>query len=95
MRDRVPEVAVSLRQSAALPGFSTEGTAPFARECLAASDATEHVHFAAGTEAGIYHRAGLPVIVMGPGDMAQAHTPDEFVEPGQIAGCAAQLRNLI
>lgn len=31
------------------------------------------------TEAALFSKAGLPVAVLGPGDIAQAHTADEFV----------------
>ena len=51
--------------------------------------------FAAGTEAGLFEEVGLPVIVMGPGNMAQAHTPDEFIEIAQLAGCMEQLRSFV
>lgn len=32
------------------------------------------------TNAGIYHAAGIPSLVIGPGSLAQAHTKDEFIE---------------
>ena len=31
------------------------------------------------TEAALYEQAGIPAIVIGPGDIAQAHSPDEWV----------------
>lgn len=31
------------------------------------------------TEAALFSEAGLPVLVLGPGDIAQAHTTDEWV----------------
>ena len=41
-----------------------------------------------GTEAGFYSEAGHDVIVCGPGDMAQGHTDDEFIEIKALAdGC--------
>ena len=33
-----------------------------------------------GTEAGQFQEAGYSAIVCGPGDIAQAHQPDEFLE---------------
>ena len=36
------------------------------------------------TEAALFSAAGLPAIVLGPGDIAQAHITDEWVEPGQL-----------
>lgn len=38
-----------------------------------------------GTDAGPLGEAGIPAIVFGPGDIAQAHTRDEWVELEQVA----------
>ncbi|MFL4472505.1 acetylornithine deacetylase [Paeniglutamicibacter sp. MACA_103] len=48
-----------------------------------------------GTEAGLFFNAGIPTVVCGPGDIAQAHAPDEFIELDQIAQCEAFIENLI
>ena len=40
------------------------------------------------TEAALFSEAGLDAIVFGPGDIAQAHTADEWVELGQLFGAA-------
>jgi acetylornithine deacetylase len=41
-----------------------------------------------GTDAGPLGEAGIPAIVFGPGDIAQAHTRDEWVELDQVATAA-------
>ena len=46
-------------------------------------------------EAGLFAEAGIPSIVCGPGFVAQAHQPDEFVSRDQIAECTAFLRRVI
>ena len=46
-------------------------------------------------EAGLFAEAGIPAIVCGPGHVAQAHQPDEFVTLDQIAECTAFLRRVI
>ena len=43
------------------------------------------------TEAGLYQAAGWPTIVIGPGDIAQAHQPDEYVTRDQMAAAAVFL----
>jgi acetylornithine deacetylase len=48
-----------------------------------------------GTEAGLFQEAGVPAIVCGPGDIAVAHRPDEFVELAQIAACEAFLDRVV
>jgi acetylornithine deacetylase len=47
-----------------------------------------------GTEAGLFHRAGISTVVCGPGFIAQAHQPDEFVSLDQLARCEAFLHQL-
>ena len=37
-----------------------------------------------GTDASTISEAGIPAVVFGPGDIAQAHTRDEWVELDQI-----------
>jgi acetylornithine deacetylase len=39
------------------------------------------------TNAGVYNQSGIPAIVFGPGDIAQAHTATEFVETNQVIRC--------
>ena len=52
---------------------------------LAGRNATEAVAF--GTEAGYFQGLGIPTVVCGPGNIAQAHQPDEFVALEQLAAC--------
>ncbi len=48
-----------------------------------------------GAEAGLREQAiGGTVVVCGPGDMAQAHRPDEFIEAAQLDAAVAFLRRL-
>ena len=47
------------------------------------------------TEAVYYQQAGMPVVVYGPGNIEQAHKPDEFISVDQLQRCEAFLRNLM
>lgn len=47
------------------------------------------------TEAGLFQTAGIPSIVCGPGNIEQAHKPNEFVELEQLATCENFLHRLI
>ncbi len=47
-----------------------------------------------GTEAGLFRRLGIPTVICGPGDIAQAHAPDEYVELAQLARCERFLERL-
>ena len=48
-----------------------------------------------GTEGSQFHRAGIPTVVCGPGSIAQAHKPNEYVDLDQIARCEDFLRRLM
>ena len=55
-------------------------------ECLAVSY---------GTEAGIFQGAGMPSVICGPGSIAQAHKPDEFIALTEIEACVRFMRRLL
>ncbi|OWU85700.1 acetylornithine deacetylase [Oceanicola sp. 22II-s10i] len=40
-----------------------------------------------GTEAGLFQEIGMEVVICGPGSIAQAHRPDEFVSLDQLGQC--------
>lgn len=63
----------------------------------AGEDLTGHVAEAVsfGTEAPFFNRLGMETLVMGPGDVAQAHQPDEYLEVARISPTLALLRGLI
>ena len=48
-----------------------------------------------GTEAGLFQQMGVPSVICGPGDIAQAHTPNEFVALEQLAQCEAFMDRII
>jgi acetylornithine deacetylase/succinyl-diaminopimelate desuccinylase-like protein len=46
--------------------------------------------FPGGCSGGMALRRGIPAVIIGPGDLAQAHTVDEWIEVEQI-GVAARI----
>ena len=48
-----------------------------------------------GTEGGFYQGAGIATIICGPGHIAQAHQPDEWVAQEQLDTCDAFIRRLV
>ena len=73
----------------ALPGG--HGLADMVKQ-LTGSNSMGYVSY--GTEGGLYEQAGIPTIVCGPGNIAQAHQPDEWIEQSQLDACDAFLRRL-
>jgi acetylornithine deacetylase len=47
-----------------------------------------------GTEGGFYQKAGIPTIICGPGHIAQAHQPDEWIAETELAACDRFIRRL-
>jgi acetylornithine deacetylase len=48
-----------------------------------------------GTEAGLFQKMGVPTVICGPGDIAQAHRPNEFVTLEQLAQCERFMERII
>lgn len=48
-----------------------------------------------GTEGGIFQAAGWSTVVCGPGDIAQAHQPDEYIEIAQMEAGTDFVRRVI
>jgi acetylornithine deacetylase len=59
---------------------------------LTGSNSTGKVSY--GTEGGLYQEAGIPTIICGPGHIAQAHQPDEWIAQSQLDECDAFVRRL-
>lgn len=59
---------------------------------LSGEPRTTNVAF--GTEAGIFKNAGIRTVVCGPGSIAQAHQPDEYVSLEQLGRCQAFMEGL-
>ena len=95
-RARVPEAAVRLEIGNAYPALDTapdEEVVGFVKSLLGANS---HGKITFGTEGGLFReRLGLPTVVCGPGNIAQAHQPDEYIERAQLARCDTFLRALL
>ena len=59
---------------------------------LTGSNSTAKVSY--GTEGGLYEEAGIPTIICGPGHIAQAHKPDEWIAQSQLDECDVFVRRL-
>ncbi len=60
---------------------------------LAGTNATHVVAY--GAEAGLFQQNGTPTVLCGPGDIAQAHQPNEFIAIDQVKACMAFMRRLM
>ncbi len=93
LRQRNPGVKVEIGEPFAdIAGLDTPEDHPFVR--LATQRAAEHggapraVGVPYGTNAAGLAAKGIPTVVLGPGDITQAHSADEWVELAQVERCA-------
>ena len=94
LREGAPEAAITFETLMVYPGLRADLDDPFARACLELAGGGP-VRLSFGTEAGHFARAGMPALVCGPGDIARAHRPDEFVTLDELARCLAFLEGLV
>lgn len=71
----------------------TNGSAEALVRRLTGDNGTTVVSY--GTEAGQFQNAGYSVVVCGPGDIAQAHQPDEYLEVAQFEAGHVFMQRLI
>ncbi len=53
------------------------------------------VAVAYGSEAGLFQEAGMPAVIIGPGDIAQAHQPEEWLTREQLDACGPMLDRFV
>lgn len=78
----------------ALPPLAIDPLHPLVSLVKQASGANQHGRVSYGTEAGIFQDAGIASVVCGPGNIAQAHQPDEWIARDQLDACDTFIRRL-
>lgn len=95
MRQRVSESQVLLMQRTSVPALVPRADTDMLVEALSRAGAQAGGHVAYTTEGGLYQQAGIPALVCGPGDIAQAHTADEYILRSQLGMCESVLQRLL
>ena len=87
MKRHAPDACIHVETRSDAPALAPEndGEAERLARALTGDNATHFVSF--GTEAGQFQSAGLSVVVCGPGSIAQAHKPDEFIAISEMTAC--------
>ncbi len=90
-----PETKIVVDRLFDVPGLSPEheGAAEALARRLTGDNAPRVVSY--GTEAGHFQQGGYSAVVCGPGDIAQAHQPNEFLEIAQLDEGQAFMSRLI
>jgi acetylornithine deacetylase len=95
LRAQHPEASVITEIAAAVPPLAPDPMSPaeaLARELLGANETTT---IAFATEAGLFQQAGIPAVICGPGSIAVAHKPNEYITASQLAAGRAFLDRLL
>lgn len=94
LRAVAPTTNIETRQRVDVLGLAPDpgSLAETLAKRFAGSNHTETVAYA--TEGGLFQERGIPTIICGPGDIAQAHQPDEFVDIAQVEACVAFMQKL-
>jgi len=96
MAARRPGCGVTVEPVYAYPAFDMEADHPAVTMVKQCAGRNGDVKLSYGTEAGCFREAmNMPVIVCGPGDIRQAHQPDEFIAVGQLEACGDFLIDLV
>jgi acetylornithine deacetylase len=95
LKARRPEAGVHLDRFFDVPALrpEAEGEAEALARMLTGDNAAGVVSY--GTEAGQFQAAGYSAVVCGPGHIAQAHQPDEYLELSEFAAGETFMRRLL
>ena len=95
MREVYADADIVTTSTAQVKGLFPEDGSAAETLVLALVGSNQTYTAAYGTEAGIFQGAGVPTVVCGPGDILQAHKPDEFIELSQIEECVTFMNRLM
>ncbi|MFD2738565.1 acetylornithine deacetylase [Sulfitobacter aestuarii] len=95
MQSVVPETYIEVTPRFDVPALEPEknGEAETLVRSLTGDNASHKVSY--GTEAGQFQQAGYSAVICGPGDIAQAHQPNEYIEVAQFEAGHDFMRRLL
>jgi acetylornithine deacetylase len=95
MQSVVPETEIRISERFDVPALQPEenGAAETLVRQITGDNASHKVSY--GTEAGQFQEAGYSAVICGPGDIAQAHQPNEFIEVAQFEAGHDFMRKLL
>jgi acetylornithine deacetylase len=94
LRAVAPAARAGITQRSHLPAFDLPEDSALALMMQRLTGHNRVARVSYGTEAGFFHDSGIATIVCGPGHIAQAHQPEEWVAENQIASCLDVLGRL-
>jgi acetylornithine deacetylase len=94
MRQADPEAGVEIEIVNEVPPFQADASSGVVPLTLKLAQLNDTFAVCYATEASLFQAGGAPAVVCGPGDIAQAHTPNEYLEIAELEKCLAFLARL-
>jgi acetylornithine deacetylase len=94
MRRIAPEADIRIQVANRVPAFGADTKSGIVPLALQIGQQNETFAVSYCTEAGLFQDGGAPAVVVGPGNIAQAHTVNEFIAVEELAKCLAFLERL-
>ncbi|QRN03031.1 acetylornithine deacetylase [Legionella sp. MW5194] len=95
MQKTFKEAAIYFDQVSDASGFTAREDAAITHLLRTVTGVKERLKVSYATEASAFQDMGIPTIICGPGDIAEAHRPNEFVTLDQLTICEHVLKNVI
>ncbi len=95
MRRKHPDANIEIKRRSFVPGLLPQENEAAAKLALEWTGGNRTYAVPYGTEAGIFRGHGVPTVICGPGDISQAHQPNEFVARSQMDACDAFVGKMI
>jgi acetylornithine deacetylase len=90
-----PGSGIDLVWSSQTAGLAAAETDAIVRWAMQLSHQSSVGKVSYGTEGGLFQKMGVPTVICGPGDIAEAHRPNEFVALDQLAQCEAFMNRIL
>lgn len=95
MRSEHPEAGIEVRVRDSVPALATGPDSPAVHAAVEFGGRPSDEHVTYGTDGGPFCAAGIETVICGPGDIAQAHGADEYVEIAQLETCQDFLATML
>ena len=95
MRAVDADAGVATTVEIAAPTLEPVAGSPAEQLALGLTGANAAVAMSYVCEAGLFSGAGIPAVVCGPGSVAEAHQPNEFIAVDQLEACTGFLNRLL
>ncbi len=90
-----PQSGIDLVWTSQTVGLAASETDAIVRWAMQLAESPSVGKVSYGTEAGLFQEMGVPTVICGPGDIAEAHRPNEFVALEQLAQCEAFVTRIL